>query len=547
MRIGRPHMRIPPSRSFAALIAVACVAALLVGCGPDAQRDDAGFDLYEPDTSIEPPDDTSSPPDDTRPSEDTSPPPPKKVTGAACDGADECTGSVCMPEENFPNGYCTELECEVGACAGADAVCVEFREGANGCLAGCEDDDDCRNGYSCQLAGGGDVTACLPGEPDPPRDFETTRQVLDVDCEPKEVGVVSGQTKYAFDFGITDDTDAFLMVPFVTEGSVRPVALSTPAGEVDLRNDYRHQNVRLSESFGSESLTGVGTFGEVALGWPIQVPYAPRYTDYLRPGGQYGVEVLADRTTPCLYVLENRAGTQLDLNFYFVGANGIDAGSAPSDRNLAAAVEELERIYEKIGVEIGEVRYRDVPDEIVAKYRRVTSREDAHRLTAYGEPPDDSLEGHLSVDVFLVDSVDLERAGSGDVLGLSAGIPGAPGLHGNARNGLVFQTTDLGSANEHVGLIMAHEIGHYLGLRHTTELYYGTDQGDQIDDLIGVTDPIDDTPTCEDIYRKVQRNPTDCADHGNLMFPVAPRPRENIDPRLSDGQAKAMTWNPLID
>jgi len=523
------------------------LTVLAVGCGdpPDQHEPDSRWTIGEPDAG---PGDTVERKETEPPPEDTGGTTAQRVAGQPCRSASQCAGDVCMPDESFPDGYCTRLNCNGnGDCTGADGICVQFQGGSTGCLAECSNHDDCRDGYACQVTDGGGSTACLPGDPSPPMTFEETRQVLDVSCRPRSEGRASGgRTRYAFDFSIGEDVNAFLMVPYVTEGTVQAVELQAPDATVDLANEYRHHNARLSDLENDQDLSGVGTFGEVAFGWPVQVPYAPQYSDYLVSGGDYTLEVLSDRERPCLYVLENRPGTTLDLNFYFVGANGLDAAAAKSDTDLAEAVEELDRIYRKAGVEIGKIRYRDVSDEVEAKYRRITSYRDAHELTAHGEPSTAALPGHLSIDVFLVDALDLERSGSGNIVGMSSGMPGAAGLHGHPRNGLVFQTTDLGSDNQHVGHIMAHEIGHFLGLRHTTETLHGTDRGETIDDLFGTTDPIRDTPVCENILEKVRRDPYRCADRTNLMFPVAPPPREDLDPDLSGGQGQAMRWNPLI-
>ncbi|MFH2005320.1 MAG: hypothetical protein ABI333_01920, partial [bacterium] len=61
--------------------------------------------------------------------------------GRACEDATECQGDlVCLTD--FPNGYCSEActenaDCERGVCR------------SETCLALCEGDNDCRDGYSC--------------------------------------------------------------------------------------------------------------------------------------------------------------------------------------------------------------------------------------------------------------------------------------------------------------------------------------------------------------------------------------------------------------
>jgi hypothetical protein len=338
------------------------------------------------------------------------------------------------------------------------------------------------------------------------------------------------------------------MVPYVTSGTLRPVDLRTPNRRVDLRDDYLHHNARLTESYSESELTGVGTYGEIALDWPIVVPYAPKFDEYAVPGGRYELRVETDEAKPCLYVVEKGVGTTLDVNFYLVADDGLTPETAESDPDFQAALGYMKDLYGQVGIDIGETRFFEIGDEEQARFQVVQSREEAQRLTAHGEPPDETHGGHLSVDVFLVETLRLDnQSGQAvNVLGMSAGVPGAPGMHGNARNGLVFQTADLGFDNEHVGLIMAHEIGHYLGLRHTTEIYDGTEQGERLAGLFGTTDPIEDTAVCENISDKVRNDPSRCVDSDNLMFPVAPPPEQGDQPELTTGQGEALRANPLV-
>ncbi|MFB6374933.1 MAG: hypothetical protein ABEN55_17845 [Bradymonadaceae bacterium] len=277
--------------------------------------------------------------------------------------------------------------------------------------------------------------------------------------------------------------------------------------------------------------------------------YAPSYSNLLVPGLTYEFTVVTvdSKDKPCLYVLDHPGeGTTLDLNFYLVGANGMDAADARRDKNLEVVLHWVEHIYRKVGIEIGDVRYRNVPEKVETRHKRITSKNEARKLMAYGSAPNGSLEGHLTIDVFLVNDLQVSRDREGNVLGMSAGVPGAGGLHGNARNGLVFRVTDLGKANKHVGHVMAHEIGHFLGLRHTTERVHGHPDAKRLDNLLGTTDPIEDTPVCEDIVDTIKRKPFGCPDADNLMYPFAPPPRRNVDPNLTPKQGEALKANPLV-
>ena len=76
----------------------------------------------------------------------------------------------------------------------------------------------------------------------------------------------------------------------------------------------------------------------------------------------------------------------------------------------------------------------------------------------------------------------------------------------------------------YTGVVLAHEVGHYIGLFHTTESFGGGE------------DPLQDTPECP------RRDfPDDCPDLNNLMFPLA-----GIDhTEVSMDQAFVIKANPL--
>ncbi|MDC0685403.1 DUF4215 domain-containing protein [Sorangium atrum] len=85
----------------------------------------------------------------------------------ACATDDECTGDICLSEEElgYPSGLCSNL-CEPaaeptpgGECDGG--VCVDLFDGVGACLALCSASSECRDGYACEDIGGG-IRACVP-------------------------------------------------------------------------------------------------------------------------------------------------------------------------------------------------------------------------------------------------------------------------------------------------------------------------------------------------------------------------------------------------
>ena len=66
---------------------------------------------------------------------------------------DDCTTNIdCGPARicdiSQPSGYCTVLNCHAVPCP-EESLCVEFTETDHYCMALCEGQDDCRDGYVC--------------------------------------------------------------------------------------------------------------------------------------------------------------------------------------------------------------------------------------------------------------------------------------------------------------------------------------------------------------------------------------------------------------
>lgn len=182
---------------------------------------------------------------------------------------------------------------------------------------------------------------------------------------------------------------------------------------------------------------------------------------------------LANRGDLTLEIVMDRGGggtvsaTIVVRTMFRFGLNIIEVDSenwtAQEERDLADAVLATRSIYERRDVS-HDVEELIVPAGGSGAFGVINSESEAHDLFASwsGRGP--------SIDVFLVHGM----SGVG-FDGLSGGIPG-PTSHTGRRSGVVVSKSGFFDASgqkrlkiSYLAMLIAHEVGHYLGLNHSTE------------------------------------------------------------------------------
>lgn len=173
-------------------------------------------------------------------------------------------------------------------------------------------------------------------------------------------------------------------------------------------------------------------------------------------------------------------GSRLDLALFYVGPADLAPEGDRGPPAVAAALAEAEALLAPAGIAFGRVTQHRVGGALadalgVVEVEPGGRRTDLERLFRLSV-------GVRGVPVFFV------RQLEGGPIGLAGGVPAPMGLPGTPGSGLALAYDVLGpgggAGDLTLGRALAHELGHYLGLWHTTE-------------LVGVVlDPLEDTPIC---------------------------------------------------
>ncbi|MCG3174880.1 MAG: hypothetical protein GMKNLPBB_03169 [Myxococcota bacterium] len=227
-----------------------------------------------------------------------------------------------------------------------------------------------------------------------------------------------------------------------------------------------------------------------------------------------------------------QAAAKLRLNFILVGLTHFNAGNAAVNTTFQQTLEIVRNAFQTAGIVVEAGEIRDFPE--ADGFSRIDSFEaaDSEARRLFSHP---SLQGLEGVNIFWVQEITDPGVRGVTLAGFDGAIPG-PLLPGTAHSGVAV--TDLGGRIPAAGTgrVIAHELGHYLGLFHTTG--QGGDSHDRLAD----------TPQClpaDDANADGRVSVDECRAKDGLQIMFWSMHPDTI-PAFTDTQARIMRAHPAV-
>lgn len=341
------------------------------------------------------------------------------------------------------------------------------------------------------------VPVTPPSPPQPPPLLPTVDPVLvDLGMVPVDTDVTFVVPPNALGFNIVLESGVSVEPP---EG-LGIARITSPSGEV------------VHDAFtptGGDSPTSQSYFGTIVA---ASVPQSQSKSANTPEAGTWKVRFASPESGATTLHAEVRiqvagpsgfTGGRLDLRVYvppgiYVDGKKITAATAPTDPGIETRLDAFfGAAKDHFDIDRGDVTFHEVEKELGA----ITN--DGLLVKGFsssrGRPPNEQ-----SMQLLLTNAIDF---GGGDMAwGIAPGIPGGAGRFSTPISGIILAVGE--TPAEADGLAILHEMGHFIGLNHTTEF-----EG-------GYADPLTDTPSCPSLNIEDPSTINKCPDKLNIMFPT---------------------------
>ncbi|RMG19540.1 MAG: hypothetical protein D6729_04980 [Deltaproteobacteria bacterium] len=410
--------------------------------------------------------------------------------GQSCSLGSDCPGGLSC-YKGGGDGYCTQ-SCTSGADCPTGSTCGNL-QGNRMCVAACRADVDCGRGQRC--TGGACVFPCTSDSQCPDGYCDTAsgqcRGAISGGGNMKviDLGTISPGGTYTIP--VDAQTFAFTVEVVGSTGSMYLISSVRRPDGTELVSSYNPFEGPMRVSPGE----GYGA---------VTVPNADDSRLAMTPGN-WTFSYMSDygRSARGLIFLKKSSngrpvGGTIPLHVYLApnAIPGVSAATAATNSHVQQAIARVRFYYrDQAGIDFSNIQYGDVS----STYTDIRSDSDYKQMfESYGQ--DDELS------VFLVRSITIQ--GQSGVAGVAGGIPGPARSGGTRSSGVVIEVQNYARMT---GDDMAHEMGHFQGLYHTTE----SDGRTQ--------DRLSDTPECSDLYRCQQG-------WYQLMFPFLSGQQDTLSP-----------------